>query len=188
MANLYTKTGDYGTTVLVGGSRTEKDSRRVECYGTIDEANAVLGMAYALTKNSYIKEIIDIIQKKLFLLGAELASDAQGTELLGDNRIEEADVEMLEGIVDRCTLTTGVQTEFVIPGVNEASAALHQARTVIRRAERAIVSARRSEPMREILGKYVNRLSDAVYALARLEETDCLRQQGGRYRCWPPKR
>ena len=187
MANLYTKTGDTGTTGLVGGSRTAKCSRRVECYGTTDEANAALGMAYALTRNQYVKDCIDMIQRKLFLVGAELASDEKGLPLLRDNRICEEDIRQLEGIVDRCTLTTGAQTEFVIPGVNPASAALHMARTVVRRAERAVIAARKTETMRDILGKYMNRLSDAIYALARLEETVALQEGGGKYRSWPPK-
>ncbi|QHI71243.1 cob(I)yrinic acid a,c-diamide adenosyltransferase [Aminipila terrae] len=170
MANLYTKTGDKGQTGLVGGSRVPKDSPRVECYGTLDEANSMLGLAYSLTEHPYIKECICGIQKKLFVLGAELASDEKGISLLRNN-ISEMDVTALEDIVDKCTETTGKQTEFVIPGVNSASAAMHAARTIIRRAERAVISARRHENIREILIQYINRLSDAVYALARLEET-----------------
>ena len=171
MTNLYTKTGDEGTTGLVGGNRVSKDNPRVQCYGTIDEANSVLGLAYALTKNEYIKECIDKIQQNLFVLAAELASDETGRKLLGERVIREADVDALEGMVDRCTLTTGMQTSFVIPGVNPASAALHVARTVVRRAERAMIEAKRSVTFRQVLFRFVNRLSDAIYALARLEET-----------------
>ena len=170
MANLYTKTGDKGQTALVGGSRVSKDSPRVNCYGTIDEANSMLGLAYSLTEHPYIKECIYAIQKKLFVLGAELASDENGFSIL-KKTISEEDVAILEDIVDKCTETTGKQTRFVIPGVNSASAAMHVARTIIRRGERAIISAGGNENIREILIQYVNRLSDAIYALARLEET-----------------
>lgn len=188
MTNLYTKTGDEGTTGLVGGNRVSKDNPRVQCYGTIDEANSVLGLAYALTKNEYIKECIDKIQQNLFVLAAELASDETGRKLLGERVIREADVDALEGIVDRCTLTTGMQTSFVIPGVNPASAALHVARTVVRRAERAMIEAKRSVTFRQVLFRFVNRLSDAIYALARLEETVELQGTKNGCRNWPPKK
>ena len=157
MANLYTKTGDKGQTSLVGGSRVSKSSLRVECYGTIDEANSMLGLAYAQTDREYIRTTVHRIQGRLFALGAELASDEQGAAGL-TGKISEEDVAFLEGVVDKCTETTGKQTHFVIPGVDPASAALHVARTIVRRAERHVVA------------RYINRLSDAVYALARLQE------------------
>ena len=169
MANLYTKTGDKGQTSLVGGSRVSKSSLRVECYGTIDEANSMLGLAYAQTDREYIRTTVHHIQGRLFALGAELASDEQGAARL-TGKISEEDVAFLEGVVDKCTETTGKQTHFVIPGVDPASAALHVARTIVRRAERHVVALSESEPVREVLARYINRLSDAVYALARLQE------------------
>lgn len=188
LANLYTKTGDKGETSLVGGSRVRKDCPRVNCYGTMDEVNAVLGVAYTLTKNEYIRDCIDKVQRNLFRVGAELASDEKGMEILGGNVVGEKDVEELEGMVDRCTLTTGVQTEFVIPGVNTASAVLHVARTIVRRGERAIIALEEEITVRDVLLRYVNRLSDAIYALARLEETICLPEYGkNKNRCWPPR-
>lgn len=171
MANLYTKTGDSGQTGLVGGSRVSKDELRVQCYGTIDEANSMLGMAFSLTENDYIKSTINKIQKKLFTLGAELACDQRGMQQLGKHILQEADVTELESIVDYCTETTGKQTGFVVPGVNTASSALHVARTIVRRAERILVTIRKKEAVRDVVAKYVNRLSDTIYALARLEET-----------------
>lgn len=169
MANLYTKTGDKGTTGLVGGSRVSKASLRVECYGTIDEANSMLGTAYAASNIEYVKTSVKKIQGRLFSLGAELASDAEGFKKL-DHVISDEDISFLEGVVDKCTETTGVQTHFVIPGVDAASASLHVARTIIRRAERRIVELASTESVREEVSKYVNRLSDAIYALARLQE------------------
>ena len=157
MANLYTKTGDKGQTSLVGGSRVSKSSLRVECYGTIDEANSMLGLAYAQTDREYIRTTVHRIQGRLFSLGAELASDEQGAAGL-TGKISEEDVAFLEGVVDKCTETTGKQTHFVIPGVDPASAALH------------VAALAEHEPVREVLARYINRLSDAVYALARLQE------------------
>lgn len=169
MANLYTKTGDKGQTSLVGGTRVGKDSPRVECYGTIDEANSMLGLAYAQTDREYIRTTLRAIQGRLFSLGAELASDEAGLEKL-TGIISDGDVAFLEQVVDTCTETTGRQTRFVIPGVDPCSAALHVARTIVRRAERHMVAMARDYPVRPELSRYVNRLSDAIYALARLQE------------------
>lgn len=169
MANLYTKTGDKGQTSLFGGSRISKASLRVECYGTVDETNSMLGLAYAQCNREYIRTSIHSIQGRLFSLGAELASDEQGASKL-EGKISEEDVSFLEHVVDTCTETTGKQTHFVIPGVDPASAALHVARTIIRRAERHVVALSEQEPVREVVRRYVNRLSDAIYALARLQE------------------
>lgn len=172
MANLYTKTGDDGTTGLIGGNRVSKSSLRVNCYGTIDEANSMLGMAYAFSDCDFVKNKIQEIQKKLFSLGAELASDEKGLAVIGGGLITCLDAEDLEDLIDLCTETTGRQTSFVIPGVNKASSSLHVARTIIRRAERNIVRTReKGEQIRDDVLRYVNRLSDAVYALARYEET-----------------
>ena len=180
MANLYTKTGDKGLTSLVGGSRVSKSSPRVECYGTIDEANSMLGLAKSQAKNEYIRKTIHSIQGRLFALGAELASDEKGYERI-KGKIADKDVSFLEGVVDHCTETTGLQTHFVIPGVDPVSATLHVARTIVRRAERHVVAMGESDPVREELVRYINRLSDAIYALARLQEDltqeDAVRQK-----------
>lgn len=171
MANLYTKTGDKGQTSLYGGSRVDKDSVRVESYGTLDEANAMLGLAYSQIINDKSKKYIDVIQRKLFDVGAELASDKKGLEKLSKKqKVTEEDIEYLEKIVDECTEIVGVQRNFVIPGVNLSSSALHVARTGIRRAERCILRLSKEEDVRPEVIKYINRLSDTIYALARLEE------------------
>jgi ATP:cob(I)alamin adenosyltransferase len=169
MANLYTKTGDKGQTSLVGGSRVSKSDLQVECYGTIDEANSMLGLAYSNTCQEYIRTTIHTIQGRLFSLGAELASDREGASKL-KNLISEEDVAFLENVVDTCTETTGKMTHFVIPGVDSASSALHVARTIVRRAERRMVELAGSSSVREVVMRYVNRLSDAIYAMARLQE------------------
>ncbi len=166
MANLYTRGGDKGQTSLVGGGRVSKSDPKVDCYGTIDEANSMLGLAYTQTDNEFIRTTVRKIQGRLFSVGAELASDSPETAAALKGNISEEDVAFLEGVVDTCTETTGRQTHFVIPGVDPASAALHVARTIVRRAERRIVEL----PVREVLVRYINRLSDAIYAMARLQE------------------
>ena len=169
MSNIYTKTGDKGTTGLYGGSRVDKDSLNVDVYGTIDEAISVLGIAYAQTETTEIREYINHIQNRMFQAGAEFASDERGMEMLKD-KISEDDIKYLEDIIDKSTEVNGLMREFVVPGVNPSSAALHVARTVVRRAERKITTLAREIPVREELRKYINRLSDACFALARLEE------------------
>lgn len=169
MANLYTKTGDSGETSLYGGKRVKKSSLKVDCYGTIDEANSMLGLAYSYIKDEKIKNYVNSIQKRLFSVGAELASDDKGLQIL-QGKVTEKDVTFLEKIIDECTEIVGKQTEFVVPGKNKASSSLHVARTIIRRAERKITLLIEEEKIREELFKYINRLSDAIYALARVEE------------------
>jgi ATP:cob(I)alamin adenosyltransferase len=169
MANIYTKTGDKGTTGLYGGSRVDKDSLNVDVYGTIDEAISSLGVAYAQTDNAEIREYIHHIQERMFMAGAEFASDEKGMSMLKD-KISEADIAYLEKIIDESTEVNGRMRSFVIPGVNPSSASLHVARTIVRRAERRITTLAREVPVREELRKYINRLSDACYAMARLEE------------------
>lgn len=170
MANLYTKKGDKGETGLYGGSRVSKASRRVNAYGVIDEANSALGLAYALSRWDVTKEYIRQLQDRMFIVAAEIASDDKGAAKL-KKKIGGDDTAFLEKLVDDCTKVNGMQTSFVMPGVNAPSAALHVARTVVRRAERELVALSQLEPVPEELMRYVNRLSDAVYALARLEET-----------------
>lgn len=172
MANLYTKTGDKGETSLYGGQRVSKNSIKVICYGTMDEANSMLGLAYSQSENEKVKAYINKIQKRIFSLGAELASDEKGLEML-KGKINKDDIKYLENIVDECTEIVGKQTHFVVPGVNQVSATLHVARTIVRRAERNIISLREEEVVRDEVVKYVNRLSDTIYALARVEEFNC---------------
>ena len=176
MANIYTKTGDKGTTGLYGGSRVDKDSLNVEVYGTIDEAISALGVAYTQTESPDIREYINHIQKRMFQAGAEFASDERGMEMLKD-KIGEADIRYLEDIIDQSTEINGLMREFVVPGVNPSSASLHVARTIVRRAERKITTLAREIPVRDDLRKYINRLSDACFAMARIEEARAQQQE-----------
>lgn len=171
MANIYTKGGDKGKTGLIGGTRVSKGDIRVECYGTIDELTAALGLGYALCEHSFTKKMIRCIQEKLFAYSAELAADDKGMKKLEGKLITEADITFLENMIDRCTVVNGLQKCFVIPGESPASAALHLARTIARRGERHIVRLNEKKATRKEVIQYINRVSDAVYALARLEET-----------------
>ncbi|WP_426349844.1 cob(I)yrinic acid a,c-diamide adenosyltransferase [Alloiococcus sp. CFN-8] len=166
--HVYTRTGDKGETGLFGGSRIAKDSLKVNCYGTIDEANSFLGLAYSTCDNKDLKEKIRWIQTKLFMVAAELASDDQGKEMLKD-KISKEDIAVLEKTIDDYLKVVGEQNFFIIPGDSQVSAMLHIARTIIRRAERSIVELTREESLREELMGFVNRLSDAIYVMARYE-------------------
>ncbi len=170
MPNVYTRTGDKGDTGLFGGSRVPKQSLRVEAYGTVDEANAALGAAKAMLPAGQWRRRVHDVQQRLFVLAAELASDPEGATILA-NKINTGDITDLEHLIDDCLAVTGPQREFVVPGRDDRSGAFHQARTVVRRAERRVLTLAETEPVRPELIKYLNRLSDAVYSLARLAET-----------------
>ena len=170
MPNVNTRTGDKGDTGLFGGSRVPKQSLRVEAYGTVDEANAALGAAKAMLPAGQWRRRVHDVQQRLFVLAAELASDPEGAAILA-NKINTSDITDLEHLIDDCLAVTGPQREFVVPGRDDRSGAFHQARTVVRRAERRGLTLAETEPVRPELIKYLNRLSDAVYSLARLAET-----------------
>ena len=170
MPNVYTRTGDKGDTGLFGGSRVPKQSLRVEAYGTVDEANAALGAAKAMLPAGQWRRRVHDVQQRLFVLAAELASDPEGAAILA-NKINTGDITDLEHLIDDCLAVTGPQREFVVPGRDDRSGAFHQARTVVRRAERRVLTLAETEPVRPELITYLNRLSDAVYSLARLAET-----------------
>lgn len=170
MPNVYTRGGDKGETGLFGSSRTPKDNIRVDAYGTMDEANSAIGLAYSLCEDQEIREILHYLQKRIFVLGAELASDEKGKSMLTD-KISQADVDYMECTMEQYLAIIGPQKAFIIPGANPASAALHVARTVVRRGERLIVKyTRENEESRPELVKFVNRLSDTLFVLARTEE------------------
>ena len=161
---IYTRTGDQGQTGLLGGSRVPKTSPRVEAYGSVDEANAAIGSAKALADPA-TAQVLDGIQRRLFALAGELAADPAGLAYLR-YPIGAQDITAMEHLIDDCMNEVGPQHAFVVPGDDPASAALHEARTAVRRAERRILTAAESETVRPELIVYVNRLSDALHALA----------------------
>jgi len=162
---IYTKTGDAGDTGLFGGPRVRKDCPRIEAYGTVDEVNAVLGLARAEALSSDVDLLLARVQNELFELGAELATpDPQGkkTATLG-----EENVAALEAAIDRHEAILPPLKQFILPGGTRAAALLHLARTVCRRAERRLVTLSASEPVSPNLIIYLNRLSDLLFVLAR---------------------
>ncbi len=174
MLKIYTRTGDTGETSLYDGTRVPKDSIRVESYGTIDELNASLGLARQYSVDAEITEFLLKFQRALFNVGGELATQDGDTF---PERVSESDVKWLEDIVDHYLdlMNRNEVFQFIIPGSNLLSAALHVSRTVCRRAERRILSLHDEAQIRPELIKYVNRLSDALYAIARYSETELIR-------------
>jgi len=170
MYRIYTRTGDKGTTALFGGSRIDKDDIRVNAYGTVDELISQLGVCYASTHQVELRQDLHAMQKMLFVLGAELASDEKGLSRLTQT-INTEDIQSLEQIIDHNMAQCGPLKEFVIPGKNLASAQLHVARTLARRLERILTAAGRTLAVRDELKRYINRLSDALFSMARIEET-----------------
>ena len=166
--NIYTKTGDSGETSLYGGSRVSKDSLRLWCYGTMDEASGVLGVIHASTIIPKIKNIVRDIQRKIFVLNSELASDEKALQTL-PVRINGDDVTYLEGIIDEYTRDFGRITGFSIPGETVGSALFHVARTVVRRCERHVAALAKEEYVSPDVLKYINRLSDTLFVLGKIE-------------------
>jgi cob(I)alamin adenosyltransferase len=174
ITRVYTRTGDGGETALVGGRRVPKDSPRIAAYGTIDELNAVVGLARVFNEERLaegehhrrLDGVLRSIQSRLFDLGSELATPADAV-YDGMFRVGAAEVEELERLMDECQATLEPLKSFILPGGGRIGGFLHQARTVCRRAEREILALSRVEPIGEGPLRYVNRLSDAFFVLSR---------------------
>jgi cob(I)alamin adenosyltransferase len=169
VTRIYTRTGDAGDTALFGGRRVRKDDPRVSAYGAVDELNAVLGVARAAQPPDSIDAVLARLQHFLFDLGSELAAppDAAATAGAHASRVLPAWIEELEHEIDRVEDTLPPLRAFILPGGTPAAAALHQARAAARRAERDIVRLAAAEPVNPELLKFVNRLSDLLFVLAR---------------------
>ena len=190
ITRVYTRTGDRGETALVGGRRVAKDSARIEAYGTIDELNAVLGLARVFNAerletaegHRWLDDVLRRLQDELFDLGSELATPEDGA-YEGMFRVSEAQVKALEALIDECQKELKPLKSFVLPGGGRIGAFLHQARTVCRRAERRVLTLSRDEPVGPCALTYVNRLGDLLFVLSRwvgqrLGETEYLWQRG----------
>lgn len=166
---VYTRTGDDGTTALFGGDRVAKTHPRITAYGTVDETNAALGLARALSLRApgfeRIDPILDRIQQELFVLGGDLAAPHETKYPVP--RVEAAHIEALEQEIDALEEDLPALKHFILPGGSPAGAALHIARTVARRAERHTVDLAKLEPVNEYAARYLNRLSDLLFVLAR---------------------
>lgn len=162
LSKIYTRTGDDGSTGLGDGSRTPKDSARVEAYGTVDEANSAIGMVLAADiVPADIRQCLTEVQHDLFELGGELC-------IPGHSAITEDFVERLESDLDRLNDDLPRLKEFILPGGGQAAAACHLARTIVRRAERRALTLANIEDVRPEVVKYLNRLSDLLFVVARV--------------------
>ena len=161
LSKIYTRTGDDGTTGLGDGSRVAKDSARVNAYGTVDEANSAIGLLLAAALPDEVRELLTAIQHQLFDLGGELC-------IPGHAAIEDADVDRLEKHLDRYNADLPALKDFILPGGGEAAARCHLARTIVRRAERETVTLSHHDSVRPQAVRYLNRLSDLLFVLARV--------------------
>lgn len=164
---IYTKTGDDGTTGLVGGSRVKKFDVRLEAYGTVDELNAAIGLLRGYSTNEEIETLLIHIQNKLFNIGARLATDTKGADLTANLAITESHTKVLEDAIDKYQAELPKLNHFILPGGEPAVAQCHVARTVCRRAERRILEFAEQSPVQSETIKYINRLSDLLFVLSR---------------------
>lgn len=170
---IYTKTGDKGTTALFGGTRVPKHHIRIDSYGTVDELNSHLGLIRDQEINTHYKEVLMAIQDRLFTVGAILATDPEkatlknGKQRLNIPKISEEDIENLEHEMDAMNESLPEMTHFVLPGGHQTVSFCHIARCVCRRAERLASALNDLEPFQPESLKYLNRLSDYLFVLAR---------------------
>lgn len=169
LTRIYTKTGDDGSTGLGGGQRVPKDSLRIEAYGTVDELNSAVGVAITSGVAVELREPLKAIQNELFHLGSDLCFLEEDKAATAVPRIESRHVEALERLMDSLSERLGPLENFIMPGGTETAARLHVARCVCRRAERACVGLARAEGIGAHVVMYLNRLSDALFVMARFE-------------------
>ena len=169
ITKVYTRQGDQGETRLGGGQKVVKDSPRIEAYGTVDELNSIIGIVLAFDPDPKIAEALQQIQHELFILGGDLCILEEDKKSLNVPVIEAKHVEALEQLIDELNSELKPLEEFILPGGTKAAAILHQARCVCRRAERIAVRLAREEEIGPQVIKYLNRLSDALFVLARYE-------------------
>jgi cob(I)alamin adenosyltransferase len=165
---IYTKTGDKGMTSLIGGSKVSKSHLRIESYGTVDELNSQVGLCRDLLEDSASRDMLLEVQDRLFTIGSSLACDPEKETGMSLPSLEESDIQALEVEIDRMTEATPPMRSFILPGGHPAVSQLHVARCVCRRAERCCVRLE-EESARDhaLVIKYLNRLSDYLFTLAR---------------------
>ena len=173
LSKIYTRTGDKGETGLGDGSRVDKDSLRVEAYGTVDEVNSAVGLVLAAELPAPVRECLTRVQHELFDLGGELC-------MPGYTLVPDSYVEGLEASLDAFNENLPPLKDFILPGGSEAAARCHVARTVARRAERRVISLSHNEAVNEASIRYLNRLSDLLFVIARV----LARHDGGSEVLW----
>jgi cob(I)alamin adenosyltransferase len=162
---IYTKTGDAGTTGLFGGKRLPKNHLRIEAYGTVDELNSYVGLVRDVATNDEIRDLLKSVQDRLFTIGSNLASDPDKNVITPDLNV--ADIEALEQAIDQMNEELPALRNFILPGGHTTVSFCHIARCVCRRAERLTVALHENEPVEALILKYLNRLSDYLFVLAR---------------------
>ena len=179
---IYTKTGDKGETSLIGGTRVPKYNDRIEAYGTVDELNSYIGLIRDLTVDEKLQSVLLKVQNCLFVLESSLATDPKGDLNRKLPEIVESDIQLLEKEIDRMNETLPDLTTFVLPGGDVISSHCHIARTICRRAERITIKLSSIHPLDSLDIKYLNRLSDYLFVLAR----NIIHQIGGDEILWKP--
>lgn len=165
---IYTKTGDAGKTSLIGGTKVFKNNPRIESYGTVDELNSYIGLVSDFTNDDHARNILKEIQDRLFTIGSELACDPHKQTKVSIPDLHESDVELLENEMDKMDEELPVMKNFILPGGLPAVSFTHIARCVCRRAERCCVNLKENgEKVNDLIIKYLNRLSDYLFTLAR---------------------
>ena len=173
LSKIYTRTGDKGETGLGDGSRVDKDSLRVEAYGTVDEVNSTVGLVLAVELPAPVRDCLTRVQHELFDLGGELC-------MPGYTLVPDSYVEGLEASLDAFNEDLPPLKDFILPGGSEAAARCHIARTIARRAERRVISLSHNEAVNEVSIRYLNRLSDLLFVVARV----LARHDGGSEVLW----
>jgi cob(I)alamin adenosyltransferase len=182
LTRIYTRTGDEGMTGLGGGRRVPKDSARVRAYGTVDELNSAIGVALALGLTGRLTTELGSIQNELFDLGSDLCWPEYDERRARIPTVQPKHVERLEQLIDELNEIVGPLTNFLLPGGAAGAAQLHVARTICRRAERETITLSHEEPIGELVLPYLNRLSDALFVMARFEN----RERGVDEPLWQP--
>jgi cob(I)alamin adenosyltransferase len=169
---IYTKTGDDGTSGLIGGTRVEKYDLRLETYGTVDELNSWIGLIRSQSVDIQTKELLISVQNNLFVIGSQLATDLSRTEISARSNFNPADITVLENEMDRILDQLPPMEHFVLPGGSSAISYCHLARTVCRRAERRVCQLAKEVNVPSDLIRYLNRLSDYLFVLSRKVAVD----------------
>jgi cob(I)alamin adenosyltransferase len=169
LTKIYTRTGDAGLTALGSKTRVPKESLRVSAYGTVDELNSVIGVAVAVGLTERLGALLPLLQNELFHLGSDLCFTEEDKEQFSIPQIEARHVAQLEAVIDELSAAVGALENFILPGGSLGAAQLHVARTVCRRAEREVIALSREEAVGPFVIPYLNRLSDALFVMARYE-------------------
>lgn len=165
---IYTKTGDKGTTALIGGTRVAKSHLRIESYGTVDELNSYIGLVRDQEVNKGRADILKEIQDRLFTIGSTLATDPDKNSKMATPDLHEEDVKLLEQEIDSMSAAVPPLRAFVLPGGHQSVSFCHVARCVCRRAERITIRLQEESYVEELVIVYLNRLSDYLFALCRI--------------------